>query len=310
MKTRKFIASSILIVTILLLLSSPILIVLFDELEGKLVIHKLNKIPDELKSNDVVYHYTVLSTALEHIFGEEQIRLAKRLNMNDPYEYNFIIPGSSSSRPKDMNDADWNCSRGEGDAAVLRVMKLINHEFKILSLCRNNESFCSETSDYWGFLKPRMWSQYGDSHKGISIALSINKLKEVTSHICMNEKYFEMVDYKKSGEIEFPFLGKNAHEILKIGHEKYVDENLEGLVRSLLFKKHIDYEDENEFRICLREKYEEFSFINIKDCIVGIIAGDKVSPVYHPIVKDFCEKFKAIGLKLKWDFNDWWIGKI
>ena len=74
-------------------------------------------------------------------------------------------------------------------------------------------------------------------------------------------------------------------------------------VGKILFLKNIDYKNENEFRICTLSS-EEYDYINIKDCIVGIIAPMKrINPYSRKMLKEYCKPIDIDLIDISWDAN-------
>ncbi len=65
--------------------------------------------------------------------------------------------------------------------------------------------------------------------------------------------------------------------IISQNFEEYKTQFIKKNCKSLFYLKHKDYEDENEFRVCLVDENSHLrdKFLSIKDCLVGIIISDK-----------------------------------
>jgi len=67
---------------------------------------------EEFESDDILYHYTKTTTALEHILFNKKLRLSDRINSNDPIENmtpnTWITAGSCDSSEKIDINKIWN----------------------------------------------------------------------------------------------------------------------------------------------------------------------------------------------------------
>ena len=66
----------------------------------------IDNIPNEFKGQNVLYHYTEASTALEYIPADERLKLSPRKKSADPIENSEINYIVCSSR-KDFNTKDF-----------------------------------------------------------------------------------------------------------------------------------------------------------------------------------------------------------
>lgn len=219
-----------------------------------------------INSNNALFHYTNTTVFFEHILPEMKLRLSPLENMNDPTEYKkplftYMSFGSAKS-----------------DRTLLKKAETRLNELK-LKMCKI-ACFCSNVKDSTkGYLKSRMWTQYGDNHKGICLVFS---KKAINSIIKKNYK-FDKVNYDipsplSDFEIEY---GKLEHQ----GINLYFDYYFEKMYKKIFFAKVTDYCDESEFRLLKRVKNKNiiFDYIDIRSCLKGIIIGDKCHQTYNDI---------------------------
>ncbi|MFT6190598.1 MAG: hypothetical protein ACJAYY_002881 [Paraglaciecola sp.] len=143
---------------------------------------------------------------------------------------------------------------------------------KQLCLCQNNleiktKNRTSIPYEYYGFLKPRMWNQYGDNYNGICLAFDKNSLKNNNPNI--NSEKIEYINYdtfyKNSLNIDSTKLSITSLDL-------YCEEYFQ-VIKDISFRKHTDYSGENEYRFLSFNEDEKF--LNIKNSLKAIIISDR-----------------------------------
>src|SRR5690606_35289858 len=135
---------------------------------------------------------------------------------------------------------------------------------KQLCFCENYYSRGEFSMDHYGFLKPRMWDQYGENFRGVCLAYSKTKLLE-------NNKitHYGNVKYIDYSTLQNNFYTINHDSLDGKLKNKYI-QNVMMRVQATFFQKHKDYRDEREYRF-LGFSFNEYEFINTKDALIGII---------------------------------------
>ena len=218
---------------------------------------KLENIPSVFADDDTVYHYTKTETALEHILFDKRLRISQMKNSIDPIENREIIIIPNSNRNSTFSVP------GLG-----REVENIVANSKQVSFCKN--SLLIKGLEKFGFAKPRMWDQYGDSYKGVCLAFSEKELKKATKQLsCIHHDDVKYLTYEELDRNKMIFLNVDRYE--EIGVEKY---KISFLRRVLCkhFYKHKDYEGENEFRICSFSKMNN-EYLDISDSLVGVMVS-------------------------------------
>lgn len=230
-------------------------------------------IPDFLRSEDIIYHYTKISTAVEHILYENRLKFSSVLNSIDPIERERFNLGRECNSNNSSNNIFLET---EKDAqAVEEQIEFLLEQVKIICFCENSKlekigpGYRPFTKDKYGFLKPRMWDQYGDKYKGVCLALSKKAVLENP-----NIDFSQKVKYVGYDKIELNFSHINLNSLLNIGKEKYFANVSKGIIQTF-FQKHKDYRDEKEFRL-IRKTSEEFEFIDISKAIKCIIINPEI----------------------------------
>jgi hypothetical protein len=247
------------------------------------------ELSDFLNSDDAIFHYTKKETAMEYILNDKKLKFGFFHSTNDPYEYKKRLTPA-------FGWGDIN------ESLYLKSMHLIDNTIQntaFLSFCVN--------SDNKGYEKPRMWSQYGQNHSGICLVFSKESLiKTIKNELSQdNLDYHENVNYKEidSESLNIEDNNLTENEII-LNHIKQNHKNI-------FFQKHLDYKDENEFRIILVQKNENNRFkdilIDISDSLKFIILGDRFPDVYLPTIKDLTSKLNINCKKLHWEHNQYFL---
>lgn len=242
---------------------------------------------DFLNSDDAIFHYTKKETAIEYILNDKKLKLGFFHSTNDPYEYKDRL--TSATGLGNIKESLFNES-----------MNLIDNTIKNTAFL----SFCGNSNNK-GYEKPRMWSQYGQNHLGICLVFSKKSLIKTIENQLSNDCliYGENVNYKK---IDFEDL--NIYDD-NLSVNEVVINNVEENYKNFFFQKHLDYKDENEFRIILVQKdknnfYKDI-FIDISDSLKSIILGDRFPEVYLPTIKELSSKLNITCKKLEWKHNQY-----
>jgi len=249
----------------------------------------------EFESEDILYHYTKTTTALEHILYNKELRLSDRVNSNDPIENltpsTWITGAHDSSEIVDI-DKIWN----DADKRVKQV--------KQVCFCNNEMSDHFERMDdkpheFYGGLKPRMWEQYADNYNGVCLIISkaelLKQLDKSYKHGAI--KYVRYNDLKeKESKVTLSELGDSNYKICL--------EQVLNKIDKYIFHKHKDYEGENEYRICSYS--DKDLYINIESAIKGIIVSRNNSQYFKEELCVYGDKldileihWKSSGVKLE-----------
>ena len=236
-------------------------------------------------SDDLIFHYTKKETAMEYILNKEELKFGIFHSTNDPYEYK----------------KRFTPLLGLGD---IDKSLCINSLYLLDSTIQNTPflSFCGNFNNK-GYMKSRMWSQYGQNHSGICLVFSKESLM-TTIRNELSKDYFifgEDVNYK---EIESVFLDIDNNNLTS---NDIVLNKIKEYYKNIFFQKDLDYQDENEFRIVLIKKdLEESSqeyFIDISNSLKLIILGDNFPEVYLPTIKNLSSKINIEFKELYWEHN-------
>ena len=260
-----------------------------------------------ISSDDALFHYTGRAIVFEEILHKNCFLLFTFKNTNDPLEYKDRL----------IDAVGWGWEN-KSDNIVFEITNTIDFIIKekthFASFCKNK--FNNDTLESHGFLKPRMWSQYGESHKGLCLVFSKNKVIQAINKEIENTKHLFFHDSVKYCE----YVHDSTHTTLhadanllnnKTPHEIAI-EHINKCYRDLFFIKQNDFEREDEYRfiicdtneILTEKKIYKFDALN---CLIGIIAGDRFHKAHYPIIKDLIQKNKIVCRKLHWEKGEYFL---
>lgn len=274
----------------------------------------------KIYQNDIIYHYTKASTAIDHIFYKNQLRFSKARKSIDPIESKKARRGTIY-----FEDTESLVNDHYADADELHnFVNDLEEKFNLICFCQNNmgEDFASKNyitsfeghQELFGFTKLRMWDQYADNFAGVCIAFSKNKLLTLNqAHLDLIEgdvKYLSFQDLwiKKLGDIQGDYLRK-------VGKKIYQEE-LESIIKQSFFYKHTDYSGETEYRIgtfydeskCALEVLQdelvsENMMLNISGCVEAIFVSSYANKKQKDELLRYADKLKVKIIEMKWEHN-------
>lgn len=277
----------------------------------------LLEIDDCFKDQNVLFHYTKLNTALEHILFNSQLRLSGRRNAADPLE--SIVHGFSTSELFKVEEYEEIVSQLIEKSKCLNEYNTRLKQAKQISFCKNAKDFREIEVDDYGFLNLRMWDQYADKFRGVCLAFSQSELIKSRSdfmptasmnlgHIQKENDllFYKEVDYLGFDDFSFnkderKILAANRLKTDKVGFE---EDAIQAFVQRL-FTKHKTYSGENEFRIINFNKSEFLSFdFKKKGDLIGMFyfengnvsLGNKInylSEFAKKSLKEYAKKFEV-----------------
>lgn len=221
-------------------------------------------VPDHFRQENTVFHYTSRNTAIQHILFEKRLRLAPRRSTIDPVEK--LDPHISFHKISLGDDEKVSSSSYK----LYSETKAIIRRVKQISFCRNKASNGAvKKYDYesMGFLKPRMWDQYGESYKGVCLVFSADQFNLKPDFKYGNVEY---VEYKSLSPLNWFRIDENAME--STSADSY-QESFRKSVEKFFFRKHKDYINEDEFRV-INYSDTEYEYIDITKAIKGMIVSD------------------------------------
>jgi len=252
-----------------------------------------HKIPEIFKDEDIIYHYCKFDTAMLYILLKGELKLSPRHKSVDPIESTKPFHYHSSNNPLVSLTFEERKKR-----ELFREQ--YNKNIKQLCFCKNSNKKNNEIQippplEHYGFMKPRMWDQYADKYKGVCLAFSKKELEKQTD-----------IDFVISKEVDYV-----KYNILELNHPSINDDlefdvycqNEIKRIQNIIFRKHIDYIGENEYRFCSFSKKEDV-YIDISNCLKGIVISEtNTSLHFDEEINRFAENYKAELLYIKWNEN-------
>jgi len=261
----------------------------------------------EIYSDDIIYHYTKATSAIDYILYKQELKFSHRKKSNDPIENRIfsltrigtggLVAGTVENERKIKN----NYPKA---SIIYNSLKERADLFCQICFCRNSRkedgffSFLRQAEEF-GFTKPRMWEQYAEDYNGVCIALSKKKILEKNKDLDIIDNNIRYATYKELKE-------KNQYiKILKIEDEGYEKELID-IQNKELFIKHQDYSGENEYRICTlkkQENYKDDMFLDIEGCIIAIIISEKANRRQKESLVEYANEMQVPYFNIVWNDN-------
>lgn len=227
--------------------------------------------------------------AIEHILYENRLKFSDGRKTNDPREYKEweLEPHLEGDYTHEEFRAEW---------------KEAERSFKKAIRNRKYACFCSNNPDTGmnGYNRLRMWAQYGENFSGACIAFSTNLLKKRLTEKCIQFDAFPVQYMDELKDIDGFITDAEANTFMQQDKEKWANKYIDLCGDFLFFTKHMDYRDENEYRIVINDPNNKFEFLDITGCIKAVLLGDRTKKVYYKIVKQFCDEMNAEYKLLSW----------
>lgn len=230
-----------------------------------------------------------------------EIQLGSYQNLNDPREaktWPFIFYTNN----EDTNDQFKSSVFDE-------VSNYITQKTLVLCCTQDDPSVKDEDKDRdirSGYGHPRMWSQYADQHKGVCIVFNKDSLhKSILSKLGNKGLYTGPVSYLKTvtGPNSNAYHIQYLDDILSKGTSSVLDPHIDKYNKELFFTKHIDWQDEWEYRWVFRSRDNTPMLISISDCINAVIIGNECTAKDTSKVLSMC---KPLGIPVAKLFQHGW----
>jgi hypothetical protein len=211
-----------------------------------------------------VYHYTKLTTAIEHILPKMSLRTNNLHRMNDPKENqpwsfagrNIDYQGSYPETYSDLTHIDHQYKLGDEIKASCQILCFV------------------KDNPVNGYLNEIMWAHYAENHRGICLEIDLDSFIQENISI-LGQFRFEEVLYGEHERLFFSWereLSKDQN-IVRFVQARYKD---------LFLKKSTYWERENEQRIVIFEQSQKF--LSIKNSLSAIYFGLQIPNSYRPSI--------------------------
>lgn len=230
-----------------------------------------------------LYHYTTLETAIEKILYEGKLRLSPFEQTNDPRESQRW--GLSSKY-----DLDFYYS-------VSKFIQLINEDrlkrCKVLCLTQDDMEHKRLGYGRRGFARARMWAQYAGNHRGICLVFDTQHLdSEIKRTLGSKGKLYKgIVKYTDSIDGVETATTFKLEELLQDQMETIVKHHINKYANTMFFSKNRDWQDETEYRYVFYSDEREYQFVPIDLILKGLVLGADFPPAYYPVIDYFKNKY-------------------
>jgi len=276
------------------------------------------KLEDILSDDsDLVYHYTTREAALEHILHDRKLRLSKLSRATDPFESLF-----------GKNPLGVTANISEEEIHLLSwAMDMVDRERNIFKDSSWFVSFCMSQSnrptdgknpdikDRLGFLKARMWDQYGQGFKGVCLAFSKSDLQKEAKSKSHWKCFCENLSYVPHHQLPMNDVQKACEKKKRLKDAYTFESFFDDRYQLLYFLKHQDFRDEDEWRICVTDEKVDNEYIFL-DCGSALRAicychdhenqqmPELFPSAYIPLMKSHSETFEVPIIEIAWTERD------
>lgn len=238
---------------------------------------------EPIKTENRLYYYCKIDTALKHILPEQRLLLSPLDKTNDPRETkDLTFQLLSSPVPKSKNN----------DAILEEVNAAVNQNCKVIC-------FSQDHNPYYGYEYSRMWAHYGEQHEGLCLLLDKEEFLKENAGI-INEAHFKKINYYEL-DLSKP---REAHKCIdhdqleELGLEKYVEtvfapENLD----YLYFTKNVEWESEREMRLVHFSQNRKNEFCSIQRSLKHVYLGVDFNHSHSPALTKFCPVIEFSQMK-------------
>ena len=241
-------------------------------------------------NENLLYHYSSFETAAAYILPSGKLQLSPLGGSRDAIEsinYFAAISHMPEGTTEDISE---------------EINNEIRENVKIVCFSKDDKIAPEEKP---GMMLARMWSQYGENHKGVCLVFSRSKLEEsfIETYVNENSRIIGDMQYDQK-----PFMmpqGHNNSSITIQSHEstgmpsviqnKFPDLMASSVMKDILFSKVSDFSDENEYRFSYYDNSEKFIYFPFGSALKAIILGFKTTKNQEEIIK-IC--VRNLGMKV------------
>ena len=217
-----------------------------------------------------LYHFTS-AEKFESILNSGVIRFSNSENIDDPFERNrYSVISGISGNPID-------------EGKFLKYIKIIDDYLSFSKLlCFSTENdIINPVNDL------KMWSHYGDWHKGVCLIFDEKNMHANISHL-YKELLYGKVEYKANIERRIVF---NTGAVTNTEEEAI--EFIKALSKKRFFEKSSLYKDEREYRYVVLSDKKDASTISFLDNIKRVVLGENMEMKKK---KELIKKLKSLTI--------------
>jgi hypothetical protein len=201
-------------------------------------------------SKDLLCHYTSFETAA-YILQSNRLKLGPLGKSKDAIE-SINLFSELGGLPNNVED----CSKS--------INEEINNNIKIVCFSKDDKE------DRPGMMLARMWSQYGDNHKGVCLIFERDKIenqfkKLFDDRAIVDDVKYDQVPFFIDTTLSASISISNANGVLKVEENKFPKLLQNLIMQKILFSKMSDFRDENERRfLCYNNEKNLIYFFHLK----------------------------------------------
>ncbi len=247
-----------------------------------------------------ISHYTKCETAIDYILKDRRLKFSLFSETNDPYErLPYAFTGCNTKNMKLLYE-------------IFQNNNFIKEHVKLLCFAEDDDTnpdiplFSTGLS----YAKPRMWAQYANSKSQDGICLIFNKdllIEKILSAFSKdkvsvgNVKYLDAIQFAHKVAVATSI----QDDILSLeSMDKIRYELINRYGWTYFYSKHIDWQDENEFRVILFDDNDEHKYLEIDGCLEAIVMGININnneiEEVNNLLSAFSYKPKLMQVEL-WD---------
>lgn len=251
-------------------------------------------------NEDTICHYSTIEIAVEKILFTNKLRFSSTNKVNDPFEYSDITIGYGGHVSQDYSD-EYIKEMNNQILSIMRNSIQKCQNYKIACFCRNEENAALHLHSYdkLGFAKPRMWAQYGDSHKGCCIVFDKTKLEENIRQQDINLIKSSSIEYLNSYDLSRKYPYGDYTEFNEYGFDDYQEKMIEYVVNHF-FRKHLDFCNENEYRIMI-ESVSEDQYVSLENTIKMIVISDRIDNFFLEYLRNYAKINQIPIIRIVWN---------
>jgi hypothetical protein len=237
----------------------------------------MDSAPDYNEHDRYFFHYTTRDAAFEHIIPERRMRLSPYRLMGDPLEASGPQLAGSFWIPQEP-DAEEDLQTAYFEA-VAEVQK-VRGQTKMLSLTvdapRRMNRVVESNAFVSGWARARMWEHYAERHQGVCLVFERHSF-EAGVLAQLRERSpdagYGPVAYSDEG------LAASAAASVPIQHGvpgiQIARDHVKKHARDFYFLKVSDWASEHEYRFIEPSTNDDYSYVDVGDSFVGVIAGHR-----------------------------------
>lgn len=240
---------------------------------------------NQMSTTQKLYHFTSSFEAILDIIQNKRLRLSNLERLNDPKEskpwpFKIIDNQNPFSFRNISKDLFYQL-----DEEVKR-----NWYVTCFKAESNDAPINDKNSPKHAYFDQKMWSHYAANGKGFCVIFDYRKLVQQLTHSSLSIFLGEInyLDEYRFGQID-PFE-LSYTSLVNEGLSKVINRHVELFHKELLFTKSCFWRDEQEFRIIVNKSQneEKYVYIDIGDCIEGVILGyDSCREVQNKLMEMF-----------------------